>query len=145
MPLYRFCRLLVSVGLIGFILLPVSATRADDGISDPASNLNGPAAQISGGGSAADGGALQPAGTNTLQSAPIDAGGLTAPSANTLQAPAASDGSLRVLAGEADGSPNHPTDNDNQQNWYWLAGCMLVGLVLAAPSWWWLRHRPPRR
>jgi hypothetical protein len=135
--------------LIVFALMPLAAYADDPAPTDvppavdtpaptsapapvnPAAGLGPAATAPSAGGSTADAGSLQPAAPQPLQATTGDSTGLTAPNSNTLQAPATGNDNLRVLAGEADGSP-HQTDSDTAGHWGWLWWSLGFGIIVAA-------------
>ena len=86
------------------------------------------------GGSTGDSVSLQPAGQSPLQSTTSDSTGLTAPTSSVLQAPASSDQALRVLAGEADGTPVQVAANGGPSLGTWLALSVLFGLIVTILS-----------
>ena len=94
------------------------------------SNGLGPQTAGSAGGSNADSAALQPAGTSPLQSNTADATGITAPT-RALQAPVASSADLKVLAGEADGSP-HAVASEPDPTWPWALAAIVLAVILGA-------------
>ena len=102
---------------------PPAPTTAANGLG-PQTSAN------SAGGSNADGSSLQPAGLSPLQSTTNDAVGLTAPTTSALQAPASSDYTLRVLAGEADGAP-HRVAESSASPWGWAAFSLIIGALVA--------------
>lgn len=130
-------------------LIPGLALADEAALSSPSTPSNavqtapsglGPDALGSGsGGSNADAGALQPAGTSPLQSTSGDSTGLAAPNINTLQAPAATNANLEVLQNEADGEPQQATDPTNTWNWLWLS--LLFGLLVAGGSFLWRNRK----
>jgi hypothetical protein len=120
--------------ILAFCLITPSLAFADsssalDPNSVPASSLGPQSVGGSAGGSNADSSALQPAGQSPLQSTTADSAGLGAPS-SALQAPASSSDSLRVLSGEADGTP-HQTDAPTATPWVWLAVTFVLALIVA--------------
>lgn len=96
-------------------------------------SLLGPSSVGSGsGGSTTDSTALQPAGLSPLQSTTGDASGLTAPNGSALQAPASSSDTLKVIMGDADGSPVQVADaSNNPSAWNWLGLSVVFGLIVA--------------
>ena len=95
----------------------------------------------SGSSSTGDSSALQPAGSNPMQSTNGDSTGLTAPNAQSLQGTAPSDQSLNVIKGEADGAPQSPDSGPNY--WLWALLVVLFAAVVAAASWLLRRRRVP--
>lgn len=96
---------------------------------DPSASAGlGPAASGGTGSSAATGNMLQGAGTNPLQSTTEDSAGLTAPASNALQAPSTPDETLRVIQGEADGSPHSPTDT-GPSHWAWAIWALIIAAI----------------
>jgi hypothetical protein len=108
-----------------------SETPAPSTQPDPATAALGPST-TGAGGSSADASALQPAGGSPLQSTTSDSTGLTAPTANTLQAPATSDDSLRVLAGEADGPSYNPSESTGYWGWLWWT--LIVAFIVTTAA-----------
>jgi hypothetical protein len=92
------------------------------------------------GGSSGDSLKLQSAGTSPLQSQASDSNGLTAPNSSVLQAPANSDQALRVLAGEADGSPVQLSDSTGLSAWAWFGMPLLLALIVAGAAYFLRRH-----
>ncbi|HEX3082090.1 MAG TPA: hypothetical protein VHQ86_02450 [Candidatus Saccharimonadia bacterium] len=89
-----------------FALVPLAAA-ADEA---PASAL-GPQISAPSGGSTGDASALQPATSGPQQPDTSASSGLTAPVGGILQQPATGNDALKVLAGEADGSPHDQSDD----------------------------------
>ena len=145
-----FTRLLAALALT---LLPTAALADDTQAADSgapqssATYMLGPSAiggatSGSSGGSTGDSTSLQPAGQSPLQSTTSDATGLTAPNSTALQAPASSDQSLRVLSGEADGSPVQVAGSGGLSIWEWVLFSVLFGAIVAAASY--ILRRNPR-
>ena len=147
------------LALVALVLIPLSApisALADDATipsdtpaaattpaptDQPASSsspgsLLGPSSINSGaGGSTTDSTALQPAGQSPLQSTTSDANGLTAPNGSPLQAPASSDNTLKVIMGDADGSPVQVAGTSSAPSpGAWLALSVLFGLIVTLLS-----------
>jgi hypothetical protein len=132
-------RLIIALALacLPFAALADDSTPAPTpgATPDPAAQLGPQSTSTGAGGSNADGGTLQPAGVTPLQSTNKDATGLTAPNSNALQAPASSDETLKVLAGEADGTPQQTSDTAGASNWGWLwfsLGFAVLAVLIAA-------------
>jgi hypothetical protein len=98
-------------------------------------NPLGPAPLTAGtGSSSADASALQPAGTNTLQSATTGSDGLTAPAQNQLQAPATGQDTINLLLSDADG-PTYSLDEESEYNYWdlvWFALTLALLITFAA-------------
>jgi F0F1-type ATP synthase assembly protein I len=116
------------LSIIILTLLPFGAAAADT--VAPADGLGPQSVSASAGGSNADATALQPAGLSPIQSSTADSTGLTAPS-GSLQAPSTADDQLKVLSGEADGTP-HQVDDTSATPWGWLILSLLIALVAGA-------------
>jgi hypothetical protein len=125
--------------LLILLFVPFAAS-ADDVAPTPSPNAAadlGPQTSSSSplgssGGSKADTGSLQPAGTSPLQSVTSDSTGLTAPS-NLLQGSVPNGDTLKVLASEADGAP-HATSGETTGSWTWPITLLMIFLIVAAGS-----------
>ena len=126
--------------IIAMVLVPLGAT-ADTATSPDAPAGLGPQTTSSNpGGSSADSAVLQPAGLSPLQSTTADSAGLIAPS-SVLQAPATGGDALKVLAGEADGSPQGSAADATRFPWGWAGFVIIFGLIAAAGSIVWRDRR----
>lgn len=105
-------------------------TAAPAPAAAPSAGLGPDSISPSAGGSNADSAALQPAGVSPIQSGTTDSTGISAPS-GALQMPADSSSALRVLAGEADGTP-HQLDDSSATPWLWLGFGLLLAIIAAA-------------
>lgn len=115
--------LALTLALAPFTAYAGSTTATPTGLGPDATS-------VSSGGSNADAGALQPAGTSPLQSTSASSAGLTAPS-NVLQGSAPSGEALKVLEGEADGPPQS-LDEDSSNSGYWLVLNLLLAFAALA-------------
>jgi hypothetical protein len=128
----RFLPMLIISCMFAF--MPLAASADDAPVEDPAPAAGlGPAGSGPAGGAKTDFTLLQPAGGSPLQSTTGDSTGLTAPSANTLQMPASNEETLRVLNGEADGSPAQVAPTGMGLSWIWFS--LLFGAVVALAAW----------
>lgn len=108
-------------------------TITKEAVTSPATSLQSsnenPMTNIGkvGSGSSEDGGALQPAGNNPLQSNSAGADGLASPN-NQLQLGANADEVLQVIAGDTDGPRQTPEDASTPA-WVWF---VIIGGILAS-------------
>ena len=85
--------------------------------------------------------ALQPAGGSGLGAQSARAAGLTPASGSALQgATSANDQARQLLATEADGAPQQPSET-SEDGQLWLDGGVLALLLLAGLAGWWIRRR----
>jgi|GEM_PF-5165573 len=136
-------RILTVIGLLIITSAP-AAVLADTSVQHGASATElGPSTTgaVGTGGSSADSGTLQPAGSNPLQSSTNAATGLTAPDSSVLQAPASDSGTLQVIEDQADGSPHQLGESSRGWLW-WLTGLLAVVIIVVLLAALHRRRRP---